>query len=664
MSRNKTKTFLKLLTFLFLILKINVTELFAQDESKTVVITATGSGRTVEESRQSALRSATEQAFGAFVSSKTELFNDKVLADEISSLSSGNIKSYEILNETDLGTLGWSSTVKAVLSVEKLSSFASAKGMDVQISGSLFAANIKQQILNESAEERAVLNTISILNEIMHMAFDYSIESGMPVSSGGGNDKWNIPLSITAVANQNCSKASSYLISTLMSISLKQEELATYQDLKKPVYSLSIDQNGKTVDIYLRNNSSYWMIYSILSSWFYYASNFEYGIKGVLEPFSLPNYNWENTISFSSQDDFIEKEDTRNNNSQKFNRMFIFKNLQCSSCRYDEGGQIFELSNPTYKFPKDGDVAAKFCTYLTATLQELEKISGFTTRPRGLNHAIKYGGFLVTDTSSGTNLVISPFDLDGNKNYREIGSLSILGFSDWTLPTRKELGFIRAKMGRLGFWSRNYYSADESNYDNYYEWNARPIRRLFINKEAELNYKLLKEKESELMELKVWNKIADLSELEKAVLYPITKVGGKYFLSLNINNKSTIDAEVCDSCTDNTISKTIVEGLINQKILSKKDIYNNVKVSIRGQIVAGDFVKIETLSYSDIFTDKDVMIRISDKSRINPLGAGTDLIKYYNHYNIMVISSKETYEGYKKYFMGKENIERLRALTD
>jgi hypothetical protein len=58
------------------------------------------------------------------------------------------------------------------------------------------------------------------------------------------------------------------------------------------------------------------------------------------------------------------------------------------------------------------------------------------------------------------------------------------------------------------------------------------------------------------------------------------------------------------------------------------------------------------------------MIRISDKSRINPLGAGTDLIKYYNHYNIMVISSKETYEGYKKYFMGKENIERLRALTD
>jgi hypothetical protein len=80
----------KLLTLLIL---LNVaTSLIAQTD---VTITASGSGKTQEESRQSALRSATEQAFGAFISSKTEVFNDQVVADQMASVSSGNIKSYD-----------------------------------------------------------------------------------------------------------------------------------------------------------------------------------------------------------------------------------------------------------------------------------------------------------------------------------------------------------------------------------------------------------------------------------------------------------------------------------------------------------------------------------------------------------------------------------------
>jgi hypothetical protein len=50
---------------------------FCQEASKDVVITASGSGATIENAKQAALRSATEQAFGAFISSKTEVFNDQ-----------------------------------------------------------------------------------------------------------------------------------------------------------------------------------------------------------------------------------------------------------------------------------------------------------------------------------------------------------------------------------------------------------------------------------------------------------------------------------------------------------------------------------------------------------------------------------------------------------
>jgi hypothetical protein len=39
-----------------------------------LTITANGSGFTIEAAKQSALRSATEQAFGAFLSSRIEMF--------------------------------------------------------------------------------------------------------------------------------------------------------------------------------------------------------------------------------------------------------------------------------------------------------------------------------------------------------------------------------------------------------------------------------------------------------------------------------------------------------------------------------------------------------------------------------------------------------------
>ena len=49
------------LIFSFMIVFTNVN---AQSENKDVTITSSGSGITLEEAKQSALRSATEQAFG------------------------------------------------------------------------------------------------------------------------------------------------------------------------------------------------------------------------------------------------------------------------------------------------------------------------------------------------------------------------------------------------------------------------------------------------------------------------------------------------------------------------------------------------------------------------------------------------------------------------
>jgi hypothetical protein len=68
------------------------------NDDKTVTLTVSGTGKTLEEAKTNALRSAIEQAFGAFISSKTEILNDNLVKDEIVSVSNGNIQSFEILN--------------------------------------------------------------------------------------------------------------------------------------------------------------------------------------------------------------------------------------------------------------------------------------------------------------------------------------------------------------------------------------------------------------------------------------------------------------------------------------------------------------------------------------------------------------------------------------
>ena len=58
---NKLKPIIALLVLTFFSF-----EVFAQTDSKDVSITSSGSGKTLDDAKQAALRSSTEQAFGAF----------------------------------------------------------------------------------------------------------------------------------------------------------------------------------------------------------------------------------------------------------------------------------------------------------------------------------------------------------------------------------------------------------------------------------------------------------------------------------------------------------------------------------------------------------------------------------------------------------------------
>jgi hypothetical protein len=423
---------LKIKSILFILIFICFNSI-AQEVEKAVSITVSGSGKTQEEAKQSALRSAIEQAFGAFISSKTEIFNDQVIADQMSSVSSGNIQSFTLLNESKLPDGSWGITLKALVSVSKLTSFVEAKGIAIEIKGGLFAINIKQQILNEQSEIKALGEMVGLLHEPMQTAFDYSIKSGEPKSLDAQNKDWEIPLEVTATANKNMDFCANYFIKTLTALSLSDSEVKSYQSLNKAVFPFDINYNGVSKTFYLRKESSIDIYYTFVSQWEFYTRLFtlQEGLKEYL---------------------INEKE-------------HYFKNHDFS------GSLNLNSEVPTINFLTAGQQAATFSWQDKRTLLQIEQMTGYKVKPRGVISQFKHGGIIVYE-KDGHGLVAAITDLglsDWSSAKTACDELVFNGYSDWHLPTSDELNDIYLKLNKNqlgGLAFKNYWSSSQYNSSN------------------------------------------------------------------------------------------------------------------------------------------------------------------------------------------------------
>jgi hypothetical protein len=378
----------------------------AQTDNKDVVITSSGSGTSQELAKQTALRNAIEQAFGTFISSKTEILNDEIVADQMSSVSSGNIKSYEVLNESQLPNGTWASTLRVIVSVDKLTSFVEAKGITVEIKGGLFALNIKQQLLNEQGEINAIAEMVGVLHEPMQTAFDYTIKSGDPKSLDAESKNWEIPLTVTATANKNIDFCANYFIKTLSAISLTQAEVDTYKSLNKEVFKVIINSNGIAKEINLRNQKSLNIIYSFVSNWEFYTRLFS--VKSGID--STDGLGYGNKHNF-----------------------------------YNVRYQSMQIN-----FLNSNQEAATFSWKDKRTLDQIEKMAGYSVFPRGIVSLFKYGGFVVHE-ENGHGLVVTIYtlwDIKKEEAKKICNELDLNGYNDWTLPTIEQLRIINRKLAK------------------------------------------------------------------------------------------------------------------------------------------------------------------------------------------------------------------------
>lgn len=122
--------------FLFLFIFFSLT-IYSYGQTNEVSLVVSSKGTTEEEAKTNALRSAIEQAFGTFISSRTEILNDNLVQDQIVSLSNGNIKNFEVLSSLFLSEQNLHLvTLNATVSLDKLTSFVQSKGYnDVSFDG-------------------------------------------------------------------------------------------------------------------------------------------------------------------------------------------------------------------------------------------------------------------------------------------------------------------------------------------------------------------------------------------------------------------------------------------------------------------------------------------------------------------------------------------------
>ena len=214
--------------------------IYSQTTGNIVTLTTSGTGKTIEEAKNNALRSAIEQAFGAFISSKTEILNDELIKDEVVSITSGNIIKYDLVSETKITENLFSTTLISVVSISRLTSYCEGKGVQVEFKGSLFSSNLKLQKLNEEAEYKSIVNLCETSFELLNSSLEFNVETSEPVLTMDKKDVYKVDYKVTCTPNENYTEFKNYFFKTAVGISMKKGEVEEYKKLNKPVYNFVI----------------------------------------------------------------------------------------------------------------------------------------------------------------------------------------------------------------------------------------------------------------------------------------------------------------------------------------------------------------------------------------------------------------------------------------
>ena len=208
----------KLLSFIAAI--VIATTTFAQVDE--VTLTTIGTGKTEEEATLQALRSAIEQSFGTLVSANTTILNDKLVQDEIVSVSNGNVKEYQKLAVATMQNGQVSVSAKVTVSVNKLITYAKSKGSRAEFAGQAFSANLKVMQLRAKSTKKTIELMMQQLDKIAEDMFDFKLLLGDPIKKDG---QFYFQPEVEIYSNIASTNFYNLLYSTLGALQMSKEDI-------------------------------------------------------------------------------------------------------------------------------------------------------------------------------------------------------------------------------------------------------------------------------------------------------------------------------------------------------------------------------------------------------------------------------------------------------
>ena len=246
---------------IILIITILVTTSIYTQNSDIIKITTSASGITKEIAIQDALRSALEQSYGSFISTKTNIKNDELLNDEIVAITSGEIHDYELVSETKIES-GYAVTIVAKISQTGLNNFVTQSGGDAIIfDANVFSTKIRLQKLNEEAEIKSINNLLEVLEEIYARSIEFEFTSSNP-KFNRSNKNWGVNFELTTKYNENILSFIDFFSSSLEKIAMTEKQKIDYNELGKSTYPILVNNEF----YYFRNAASYVSINNFLNN--------------------------------------------------------------------------------------------------------------------------------------------------------------------------------------------------------------------------------------------------------------------------------------------------------------------------------------------------------------------------------------------------------------
>ncbi|MFN5218662.1 MAG: hypothetical protein ACK5CL_07835 [Sphingomonadales bacterium] len=221
-------------------------------DEKTIEVLASGSGKTQAEAINEALISALQTVCGAYISSKVVVESDQIIANNITSLTSGAVAGYKIVHSSQSNNQHHV-TVKANINQSGVINFVKAKTTsEISVDGNSYLDNIKLLEIKKNAEKKILKNIYEVYVGLILKSIEFKIDSIKPKYTSCITEERDynkvmdrekrescveLDLYISKLYNSNIILADKYLVDNLTAISLNENEVQLIKQSNSNNYS-------------------------------------------------------------------------------------------------------------------------------------------------------------------------------------------------------------------------------------------------------------------------------------------------------------------------------------------------------------------------------------------------------------------------------------------